>query len=406
MVTGGCSKTTPSDDASTGAAAGTGHGGSAGQLGMGGKGASAGSGASGTSSGPPITSAPAAWAPPADCGGIGNLCPNLSGCGTRSECQLIGNVCIPEITGTSLPGQTAATPYCAAYTCMSFEDASCFCTGPAGKTVSACSSPAALAGLCVSQGQGCNGKTCCDGLTCTDDGGGVSTCEVRCSSASDCTSGCCTDLHDTGVTICADASACTNPCKKHGEACDPGSATTPNNCCRGSCVQSDNPDFGGCRPDCTTNADCTDTGCCVPYANSTSGFCADARYCSCGAVNAACSGNNPACCEGNVCAGDEANPGAFKCYKGCQTPSDCPNGDCVALADNSASLCLTTANDCSTLGAVCGGTNPSCCKGFTCAAVGNMGSTCLMSCTTDKDCGSGTCLQLSDGSGGVCVAVG
>jgi hypothetical protein len=58
------------------------------------------------------------------------------------------------------------------------------------------------------------------------------------------------------------------------------------------------------------------------------------------------------------------------------------------------------------LGAACGGTNPSCCKGFTCAGLSDAGFTCGVSCTSDKDCGSGTCVQLSDGSGGVCVAAG
>ena len=59
--------------------------------------------------GPVITSAPAAWARPADCGGIGDLCPNLFGCKAgQSTCQLEGNVCIPAFPAgaTSLPGRT------------------------------------------------------------------------------------------------------------------------------------------------------------------------------------------------------------------------------------------------------------------------------------------------------------
>ncbi|HWZ92483.1 MAG TPA: hypothetical protein VNW92_26640, partial [Polyangiaceae bacterium] len=117
-------------------------GGSGGQPSSGGSVSSSGSGgASGshdttggggttTSTGPVITSAPPAWVRPADCGGIGNLCPNLSGCADKSTCQLEGNVCIPSFDASKgLPGRTADTPYCAAYTCMTFDQASCFCTG-------------------------------------------------------------------------------------------------------------------------------------------------------------------------------------------------------------------------------------------------------------------------------------
>jgi hypothetical protein len=286
---------------------------------------------------------------------------------------------------------------------MSFDDASCFCTGPAGKTVSTCSSPAALAGLCASQGQPCSDMTgCCDGLSCSSNGT-VTLCQQTCSIDANCASGCCTDRYDTGVTICADADACKNPCKKHGESCQAG-LDTPNDCCRGSCVTSDNPDFSGCRPDCTTNADCSDTGCCVPFANdSSAGFCADARYCSCGALDAQCGSNDPTCCTGNVCAGAGSGANQFKCYKGCTANSDCPNADCVTLSDGSASICYTTANDCGKLGDVCGGNNASCCKGTTCGAADNTNFSCYPSCATTSDCAAGVCHLFSDGSGGFCA---
>src|SRR6187399_3354242 len=132
-----CGKNSSDDDDSGGssgthAGAGAGTGGSsAGKGGSAGSGGSAQAGTSGTgggSTGPAITSAPPSWMPPADCGGIGDTCPNgLAGCSTKSTCQLEGYVCIPRLpTGaTTLPGRTAETPYCAAYTCMTFEEASC-----------------------------------------------------------------------------------------------------------------------------------------------------------------------------------------------------------------------------------------------------------------------------------------
>jgi hypothetical protein len=324
------------------------------------------------------------------------LCPDL-GCGSRSVCQLEGNVCIPKFAGSALPSRTADTPYCAAYTCMSFEDASCFCTGAAGKTDSDCSSPAALAGLCVGQGHGCSGTSCCAGLTCTDDGGGAERCEQRCTASTDCTSGCCTDRYDTGVTICADASACTTPCKKHGEMCQAGSDSAPNNCCRGACIQSDNPDFTGCRPTCTTSADCPDTGCCLPSSNGSSGFCVDARYCSCPPIDAPCGGNNPSCCDGTACVGSSADD--LKCLKVCTAATDCPNLDCTPLSDNSMSVCLTTASNCSALGAACSG-NQTCCNPATCLSVSSGPFTCYKSCKVDTDCASGQyCMVFSDGSG-------
>jgi hypothetical protein len=54
--------------------AGRGGGGSGGNAGRGG------AAGTGSAAAPAITEAPPAWVRPSDCGGIGNLCPNLSGC--------------------------------------------------------------------------------------------------------------------------------------------------------------------------------------------------------------------------------------------------------------------------------------------------------------------------------------
>lgn len=290
-----------------------------------------------STTGLPITSAPAAWDPPADCGGIGNSCPNLSGCAERSACQAVGNVCIPAFDASEgLPSRTTETPYCAAYTCMTFEEASCFCTGEARVSTPDCASPSALAGLCVGQGRSCASSACCDGLNCVDTGSGSQVCELPCATATDCESGCCTDLRDTGDLICAELEACENPCKKEGEACE-GSETVPSNCCQGSCVESEVPDFAGCRHLCDVNEDC-DTGCCVPFSNTDSGFCADAFYCSCGAEGAACGSDELApCCEGTVCAGT-GDDGAFECDLLCTQDSDCASG-CCTMTESGTQIC-------------------------------------------------------------------
>ena len=340
LATVSCSK---SDDSHAKAGGGGSSGGTAaGGSGGGGVnvGGSSNAGAAGKPStdGPAITSAPPAWVRPANCMGIGNACPNLSGCEQGSTCQSVGDVCIPSLApgATSLPSKSMERPYCAAFTCMTFDEASCFCTGDGGKKDPRCASPEALAGLCQGQGITCGADSkCCNGLACVSHGG-FSVCETPCQAATDCESGCCTDRYDTGSMICAPQSACDNPCKKRAEACDPGSATMASNCCRGDCVVSQEPDFAGCRPGCQKNEDC-DTGCCSPYANSDRGFCVDAKYCGCLQAGAACGGRIE-CCSGTSCSGKDPD---FKCNPICTQNSDCPSNCCVSITGTNTKVCET-----------------------------------------------------------------
>lgn len=288
--------------------------------------------------GPPyISSAPASWERPAECRGVGDACEGLFGCEVGSTCQSLGNVCIPDIKpgSSTLQAGNAEYPYCAAYTCMSFEEASCFCTGDAAKTYAACASPKALAGLCVAEGSACDTRECCDALSCVDNGSGRKTCQVSCESDSDCETGCCTDRYDVGVKICSPKASCDSPCKKVGEGCT--SDTSGSDCCRGTCLTSEVPEWNGCRPRCQTNADCADTGCCQPFSNGGGGFCTDAKWCSCGAAGASCGGNTPQCCSGTLCTGQTAE--TLRCNPLCTSNSDCASNCCLKVTGTTSRVC-------------------------------------------------------------------
>src|SRR5262249_50819900 len=98
-----------------------------------------------------------------------------------------------------------------------------------------------------------------------------------------------------------------------------------NTCCSGACITSTNMDFAGCRALCNKDADC-DTGCCQGFTSASGGFCADARYCMCGTLGAACGPMMAKCCDGNTCA--SLNSGPYICQKQCMTTSDCAAGAC------------------------------------------------------------------------------
>src|SRR6478609_4214374 len=216
-----CSKSPEAAGGTAGAANASGGTAGAANGGSAGSGAATGGGSAGKpSTGPAITEAPDAWSRPADCGGVGDTCPEgIFGCtGATSSCQLEGYVCIPAVqSGKPLPSRTVETPYCAAYTCMTFEQASCFCTGDAGKTDSRCASPAALAGLCGADSTRCTADTeCCKGFACLPEAYyPQKSCRQTCATNADCSSGCCTDALDTGVKICATTDKCQTACKVH-----------------------------------------------------------------------------------------------------------------------------------------------------------------------------------------------
>jgi hypothetical protein len=211
-----------------------------------------------------VTSVPAGWVRPANCSGVGNLC--SSGCGSAGG-RRERNVCIPfqDVGGSA----NACTPYCAAFACMSFDDASCFCTGEAAAQNPACAcGPAALAGLCAAEGGSCANTPCCDclGLRCVTDSVSGTVCRQPCSSDADCATGCC----DTGAGTCHDALYCN--CVGTGQTCGSGGP----DCCPGTSCLTFSSDGSGpfsCYANCNTQADCA-TGCCsLPIQGQTYGAC-------------------------------------------------------------------------------------------------------------------------------------
>lgn len=184
------------------------------------------------------------------------------------------------------------------------------------------------AGLCAKLGNSCAKTACCkeNDLTCVRESTGAATCYAPCAANDECQSECCTDPKDTGDKVCAPKTACDNPCGKEGASCK-----DETDCCQGVCVTgTTNPDYVGCRRACKKSGDC-ESGCCRLFADSDEGFCAAARHCSCGKVDAKCGPTEPECCDGTVCAGLAENE-EMSCRTKCKEDSDCASKCCTLAA--------------------------------------------------------------------------
>jgi hypothetical protein len=125
------------------------------------------------------------------------------------------------------------------------------------------------------------------------------------------------------------------PCRQTAESCNLSS-----DCCDGVCnAMAAAAELSGCHPRCTVNADCT-TGCCLPYGGQTAGYCADAKWCSCGAEAARCGSMLPACCATQFCVGGDAQGTFFECRPRCTQNADCATSCCVAIGMTGNSACL------------------------------------------------------------------
>jgi hypothetical protein len=210
---------------------------------------------------------PANWARPSDCGGIGNLC--SEGCGGASECQLIGDYC--QSTGVP-PG--VCSPYCVGFACMTFDQASCFCTGDAGAMFGQCAcGPAAVLNQCATEGASCDSTPCCScqGLQCVADAVlGTKQCRQSCTKDSDCATNCC----DTTAHLCHDSLYCNcvdagSGCSGNGPNCCPGAtcltfqldAASPTYSCYTNCAPGQTTCAGGC---CSQPLSGKNFGACAP----------------------------------------------------------------------------------------------------------------------------------------------
>ncbi len=206
-------------------------------------------------SSPSTASVPAQWVRPADCSGIGNSC--AAGCG-QGVCQVVGDICVPSANPSSAASSCGA--YCFPFACVTFDEASCLCTNDAGVQYSQCAcGPAALAGLCGTDGDPCGVTPCCScqGLKCVTDAITGSACRTRCTKNSDCATNCCS----TSGGVCQDSLYCT--CADAGATCASGSLPL---CCQGSTCVAPVADGGGgstCAENCATSSDCQ-SGCCLP----------------------------------------------------------------------------------------------------------------------------------------------
>jgi hypothetical protein len=65
------------------------------------------------------------------------------------------------------------------------------------------------------------------------------------------------------------------------------------------------------------------------YTSGTSGFCADARWCGCGATGTACGSTSPPCCSDQACS-QLGSDTSFVCHPQCKSSADCAVGTCSA----------------------------------------------------------------------------
>lgn len=340
---------------------------------------------------PVIDSAPPAWALPSDCKGVGNTC--NEGCqNPDSACQLEGNICIP---GGSLRSQTAETPYCASYTCMTFDEASCYCLGTYGVTRPDCASPEQLAGLCGSSHDDCESASdCCEGMACIPERYSSDLhCREACETDEDCASGCCNDSLDTGVKICSDARFCETACKLEGETdCTDGDPNTPSFCCRGSCIETDD-ERAGCRPRCEESSEC-ESNCCLPFTSG-GGYCAPSTFCDesgepPGGSTSPCN-EGAGCAEGEDCVLSE-NEEFAGCQPACDQDDDCASGCCLMYQSADGGFCVDALYcSCVSVGEECTSLI-NCCEGSRCIGDG-VTYQCVQECTSPDNCESGCCIE-------------
>jgi hypothetical protein len=139
----------------------------------------------------------------------------------------------------------------------------------AGQSAPACHEENGLCGTDVDY--------CCDGFAC-----GSTTldptfhCMKICAGHAECSTGCCAELGDSGITVCLPQLFCPEIfCRTEDESC-----LGENPCCKDlvCAVFSTTPQTSACKPICERHEDCA-TGCCASLGTDSPSACLDKIYC-------------------------------------------------------------------------------------------------------------------------------
>jgi hypothetical protein len=181
---------------------------------------------------------------------------------------------------------------------------------------------------------------CCEGYACgTTHLVQTPHCMKICGEHAECTTGCCSGLGDSGITVCLPQVFCPDLfCSSEDQRCG-----IDEPCCDGlACaVLGTAQPTSLCKEVCTQHSACA-TGCCAPLGGSGVSVCLPQNYCPsvfCLAEDESCLEGDP-CCEGLVCVRFETDPPTSACRPICEQHSECASSCCVPLGVNEPSACL------------------------------------------------------------------
>jgi hypothetical protein len=133
--------------------------------------------------------------------------------------------------------------------------------------------------FCSGEEETCgSGTPCCAELACAvfDTTPPTSACKPICTQHAECSTGCCAELGDSGITACLAQSFCPEIfCLAEDESC-----LGENPCCKDlvCAVFNTTPQTSACKPICERHEDCA-TGCCASLGTDSPSACLDKIYC-------------------------------------------------------------------------------------------------------------------------------
>jgi hypothetical protein len=201
-------------------------------------------------------------------------------------CWELGGLCNTPTdfccAGFSCASTSTEPGYHCKQNCTAHGECATGCCAPLANTgISICLDPIYCPSIfCHKEEQAClDNLTCCDGFACAvfnSTTPQTSACKPICTHNTDCATGCCAPLGNTGTSVCLDPNYCPSlSCHRAEEACAGDMA-----CCDGlMCVIfSTTPGTSACKPTCLKNKDCA-TGCCALLGTGYPGACLDASNC-------------------------------------------------------------------------------------------------------------------------------